>query len=351
MTEEQRNIQNEAEHVQQQIFPSKQYKPAIGYGGQFAVLIGLTGTFLFIGSLLTIIVTCSVFHLNLLSPNIRAEISAVLLRPENALFAQLLNTGFSFVSFFIPTIIVAAIANRKNPFAYIQFNTKISINQAAIIIVLIIFGMMLSGLLGELTEKIPLPATLLKKAKELEDNYNDALSGMIALKTVKDYLIALVVIALAPAIFEETFFRGGFQKILTGWTKNIWFSIIFTSLFFSAVHFSYFGFLSRFALGMLLGFVFYYSGNIWLNILLHFLNNGIAVTQLYFLVRSGKSIDKAMKEDVFQFNNNLYVLLGFTIAVIAIIVIVFKWFKTESKKINPDTAQVIPSISNNPFEE
>ena len=63
-------------------------------------------------------------------------------------------------------------------------------------------------------------------------------------------------------------------------------------------NFSFFGFLPRLALGLILGYVFYYSKNLWLNVLMHFLYNGIIVTQLYLATKKGQSIDKVMDESM-----------------------------------------------------
>ncbi len=317
-------------------------QPRINYGAQFAILLGFTGAAFVIAGIGMILTVTLVFHVDM------NNASTFLLKPENATKAQWLNTGFSFIAFFVPTIATAAIASNK-PFAYTNFNTKINWKQVVLVIVLVFFGMMLSGTLGALTEKIPLSPQLLKKAKALEDTYDEAVAAMATMKNFQQYLIALIVIALAPAIFEETLFRGGLQKILTGWTKNAWVSIIITAILFSLVHFSYFGFLSRFALGMLLGFVFYYSGNIWLNILLHFLNNAAAVTQLYFLLKSGKPIDKAMNDNLPGMSSNTWILLLMTTVVIGIIIFLFKRFKEETALVNPTATDIAPVINNNPF--
>ncbi len=106
----------------------------------------------------------------------------------------------------------------------------------------------------------------------------------------------MLIIALLPAIFEEVCFRGGIQNILTRWFKGPWIAIIITSIIFSAVHISYYGFFVRFALGVFLGLVFYYSGSLWLNILFHFLYNGVQVTALYFATMSSEAAGKKPKD-------------------------------------------------------
>jgi len=49
---------------------------------------------------------------------------------------------------------------------------------------------------------------------------------------------------------------------------------------------------------MILGYVFYYSRNIWMNITMHFMYNGLIVTQLYFAGLKGKNLDKTMDENM-----------------------------------------------------
>ena len=43
----------------------------------------------------------------------------------------------------------------------------------------------------------------------------------------------------------------------------------------------FFGFLPRFFLGMVLGYLFYYSGNLWMPIIAHFTNNALAILLMY----------------------------------------------------------------------
>ncbi|MBX5439773.1 MAG: CPBP family intramembrane metalloprotease, partial [Thermoflavifilum sp.] len=42
------------------------------------------------------------------------------------------------------------------------------------------------------------------------------------------------------------------------------------------------GFLPRFILGLMLGYVYAYSGSLWMAMIGHFVNNGVDVTLMYF---------------------------------------------------------------------
>jgi len=53
-----------------------------------------------------------------------------------------------------------------------------------LLVILIGFsGLVLSGALGELNQQIPLPASWLAKAKELEASYKQSMMAMIVMKT------------------------------------------------------------------------------------------------------------------------------------------------------------------------
>lgn len=264
-------------------------KPSINYPLQFAILLGLMGFFMIISAVLLSIIGTGLLHVPL------RDMPAAMNRVENADISRFLNTLASVLVFLFPAVLLARIVG-KQPFARLGFNTVMNGKQILLVIVITFASMVLSGALGELNERIPIPHKWWAKAKALEETYKAAMMVMAHMKNWTDYLLALLVLAMAPAIFEEVLFRGGFQQVFIGWTKSKWAGIIITSVLFSVVHFSYFGFLPRLALGIILGLVFFFSKNIWLNIFLHFLNNAFVVTQLYVLSRQGKSIEKAMDE-------------------------------------------------------
>ncbi len=292
-------------------------KPLVGFGSQFALLIGIFGVSLVLSSFLMGFIAAEVLNKPLL------QAGSELLKPENANLARVLNTVATFISFFIPAWIVAKVSSTA-PFNSLGFTKQLSIKQTVLVILITVTALFLSGSLAELNEKIPMPTSFIKKARELEELYKNAMLSMAKMNNIGDYFLSLLVIALAPAIFEEVFFRGGLQNILIGWTKNAWVGIIVTSIIFSAVHGSYFGFLPRVGLGIVLGLVYFNSKNIWLNIIMHFLNNAIVVTQMYYLTMMGKSIEKVMDESM---------PIWFGIFAITGLVILFKLFKIESGKV------------------
>jgi membrane protease YdiL (CAAX protease family) len=165
------------------------------------------------------------------------------------------------------------------------------VEQLSIVIALSIAGLLLSGALGDLTEKIPLSDNIRQWADSMEEQYKNALMAMTQMKSIMDLVFAILAVALIPSIMEELFFRASLQKILVDWSGKPYLSIVVTAIVFSAIHFSYFGFLSRMSLGIILGLVYYYTKTIWLPMLMHFIHNGIGVITLYMVRDDAKKID------------------------------------------------------------
>jgi membrane protease YdiL (CAAX protease family) len=91
------------------------------------------------------------------------------------------------------------------------------------------------------------------------------------------YTVNLFFIALVPAITEEFFFRGCLQNFVSKCFYNEHLAIIFAALLFSGFHGEFFGFFPRFLMGVMLGYMYVFSGSIWVNISAHFLNNALAL--------------------------------------------------------------------------
>jgi uncharacterized protein len=300
----------------------------ISYPLQFLMLLGLVGLFMIFGSILIAALGSNLLGISFF------QVPDALNRPQNANISRLLNTLATLIAFLIPAFVFAKIIS-KQPFSWLGFNKKINAKQLLMVVLITFAGMVLSGSLGMLNQQIPLSEGLLKQAQQLENTYKNAMMNMAHMTNFTDYLLSMLVMALAPAIFEEVLFRGAFQQVFVGWTKNAWAGIIITSILFSAIHFSFFGFLPRIALGLILGLIFFYTNNLWLSILLHFLNNGFVVTQLYILTAQGKSIDKVMDETM---------PIWWGIIALVILVVLFRLLITETELFKKEIPETIPEI-------
>jgi membrane protease YdiL (CAAX protease family) len=327
VNEEQLPLQNQPSITTFKDYIPQQQPPApMSYGVQFILLMSLI-----IGGLILAAIASAIIIFTMMGGSFSSLSVTEIMKPEHANANKVLQIASTLALFFAPAFVFALIVHRK-PLQYLGFNSKISPKQIGLVILVACTGLFLSGALGEINELIPISKGMRTYFKKLEDDYLQQMMAMIQMKNIVDYLVSLIVIALAPAIFEEVLFRGALQNLFTNWFKKPWVAILITSVIFSAIHMSYFGFLPRAMLGVVLGLLFYYSKNIWTNILAHFLNNGIAVTQIYILSQKGKIDKKALDAlNNTQFPVGIVILLAAT--TIFGMVIWLYLFKKESDKV------------------
>ncbi|MES1220026.1 MAG: CPBP family intramembrane glutamic endopeptidase [Bacteroidota bacterium] len=253
------------------------------YWAQLGILAGLMGAGLIFSGVVQ-------FLLLPIGPGDLKDLENKIFVPENAGILRVIQLFTTLLMFFVPTAVYAWICHKK-VFTHLGFRHAVNIKQAVIVIVIMMAALPLSGILSELTEKLPFSKATFAMFREAEDAYNKQINIIGRMDNLKDYLLSLFMLAVLPGIFEEVFFRGGVQNLLSRWWKMPILAIVVTSVIFSAVHGSYFGFLSRCVLGFVLGWMYYRTGNLWLNVIAHGFYNGTAVTVLYISKLRNPGVD------------------------------------------------------------
>jgi membrane protease YdiL (CAAX protease family) len=124
---------------------------------------------------------------------------------------------------------------------------------------------------------VPLPDWAL----DFENQAEETMRILLKMNSPLVFAANLVVIAILPGIGEELIFRGVLQKQL-GFIFNNRILAIWTAAFiFSAIHLQFEGFLPRMALGVVLGYLYYWTGNLWVPMIAHAFNNGIQIVIIY----------------------------------------------------------------------
>jgi membrane protease YdiL (CAAX protease family) len=118
-------------------------------------------------------------------------------------------------------------------------------------------------------------------ARQKEDVLTQATKMLTSFDTVGGLIVTLFVVAVLPAIGEELAFRGMIQKELLRGTNNAHLAIWVSAFVFSAIHVQFFGFIPRLLLGALFGYLYYWSDNLLVPIVAHFVNNAFGVISIY----------------------------------------------------------------------
>lgn len=94
-------------------------------------------------------------------------------------------------------------------------------------------------------------------------------------------IVAVVVIALIPAIGEEVLFRGIIQRKIFHKIGDMHVSIWTSAILFSAIHLQFYGFVPRMLLGAMFGYMYAWTRNLWTPIFAHFVNNAVTIVVVF----------------------------------------------------------------------
>jgi membrane protease YdiL (CAAX protease family) len=207
---------------------------------------------------------------------------------------------FIFFSSSLPFIIAAVLIPllvKASPSLYLQFTLPKQSKWFVLGILFVLLSLPLMGPLLELNKLIDFKAiseTFYDWLVLQENSNNNAYEAMIGEKSLINVLAALLFMALLPAIAEELFFRGFLLNVFNGIFRNMHMSILFSAFTFSLVHTQFLKIIPMFFLAVVFGYAVYWSGSVLTSIAAHFLNNALAVFQLYFLTDGDYS--KAMEQ-------------------------------------------------------
>jgi membrane protease YdiL (CAAX protease family) len=158
------------------------------------------------------------------------------------------------------------------------------------------------NLLGHINSQLALPSCLSdleQMMKSMEESAAVLTDSMLSTDSVLTMLANLLIIGLLPAVAEELTFRGVLQRLFqtspnTGIesAKVPHLAIWVTAILFSAIHMQFYGFVPRMLMGALFGYMLVWTGSMWIPMLMHFVNNGIAVLLYFISNKAGWDLDK-----------------------------------------------------------
>ncbi len=201
----------------------------------------------------------------------------------------LVNHLFSFI---LPAALTAWIFYRKNAPSELYLRKTPDLRSVLLAAALLIVSIPCVEYLYALNMKIHLPGWM----NNMEEQSDQLIKGILTTDRPYEFIFNLFLIAIIPAIGEEMVFRGTIQKQLSRIIPNPHVAIWTSAAIFSAVHFQFQGFFARMFLGALLGYLLYWTKNLWVPMAAHFLNNGLQVAGLYFSGLKASDLDKLQKD-------------------------------------------------------
>ena len=198
--------------------------------------------------------------------------------------------------FLLPSLILAYLC-AKAPWNWLLLDKKVDWTILLWAIGIMLVALPAINLTSHWNQQMVLPSWLSgleewMKNKEAEAEW--LTKQFMSVTTVSGLLVNLLLMAVLPALSEEITFRGVLQRLLSPKhsTLNSHLSSWLTAIIFSAIHMQFYGFVPRMLMGALFGYMLVWTGSLWVPMLMHFVNNGMAVLLYFMASRAGWDMDK-----------------------------------------------------------
>jgi membrane protease YdiL (CAAX protease family) len=205
-------------------------------------------------------------------------------------FLQVLySTGL----FLFPALL-AGFLIQKNTWDYLRANRNMQVSLLILVVLLMLVSIPWINYLGYLNEKLSLPerwSDLMEKIRQSDEQSWELMKSYLSTDNVWGLLFNVFMIALIPAIGEEFLFRGILQRIFREWFRSGHLAVWLAGILFSLAHYQFLGFMPRIILGVLFGYIFLWTGNIWFPVIAHFVNNAAGVIYYYLYLQERLGTD------------------------------------------------------------
>ena len=212
---------------------------------------------------------------------------------ESLKWLQFLQTVATFL---LPSILCAWLWDEGHkPFRWLKMDVPVQWQNILLAVVIMICAVPGINLLADLNSRVELPKSL-EFIEQILKSQEEAAAALterfLQADNIGGLLLNIGLMALLPAFSEELSFRGTLQQIIykdqngKEQSTKVHLAIWITAFIFSAIHMQFYGFVPRMLLGAMFGYVFVWSGSLWVPITMHFVNNGLAVLVYYLMGES-----------------------------------------------------------------
>jgi uncharacterized protein len=191
---------------------------------------------------------------------------------------------------------------------------------------------------NEWNQSLHLPAilkTMEGSLRTMEDQAAKAIDIIIYYDNVPQFLVIFFLVAILPAVGEELLFRGIVQNEISQIFRNPHTAIFLSAFLFSFVHFQFFGFFPRMLLGILFGYLYYWSGNLLIPISIHCFNNGLTLINMNMLKEKKTEIDLSSTQSL----SPTFIIFSLVISVVLLYI-----YRQVSLKFNKEDERMAENI-------
>ncbi len=259
--------------------------PVVFFITRMFILAGMMLSFALIAYSIAVYTSKAIFGIDYLAnPSLLTDFTA----PSNLKALKYIQALTSAGMFIYPAWYFCK-ALHQTPAEFLKLNRKTTLTEIVLSVAVVLAAMPFVSWLVYANSFIQLPASMVQLEQELkaaEELAAQLTQAFVKADTLDVLWVNIIVIAVLPAIGEEFLFRGVLQNFVRLTTGKKHFAVWMIAIVFSAFHGQFYGFIPRLILGAALGYAYLFTGNLWISIVMHFVNNAFAVVSSYTPIKN-----------------------------------------------------------------
>ena len=215
--------------------------------------------------------------------------------------AMILMQIISAIGMFILPVFIYVKSFEAAPLHFLKINKVPSLRAILFTIVIFFMANFVLDLLVKLMYLIPfenMNSEWVKTMLQAEIDNETTLKSFLDFKSPLKFIVVFFMMAILPAVGEELTFRGVLMNLVHENSKNYITAILVSAFVFALIHLQLHNFLALFFMGLVLGYVYFLTKNLWVAIIAHLFNNGIIVVMSYLNNINMLSFDFSEKDDM-----------------------------------------------------
>lgn len=221
---------------------------------------------------------------------------------KNVTYLRIILCSNQVLMFLLPALIAAYLAYSKHWKFALGFERPPHLFWVFVCLVWWAFSLPLLQFMYWVNLQLPMAEWL----KDMDNNQNELIEFILQYKNGFEFLLAVFLVSVLPAICEELFFRGFLQRQLVRFLGSETAAVIAGAFIFSAIHLQFQGFLPRMFMGAMMGFALVWTRSLWTPIIMHAAHNLVSIVGFLFL-----GMKASDQESEFEYLNDHFLLYMF----------------------------------------
>ena len=181
--------------------------------------------------------------------------------------------------FILPAVLTMAILY-KRPLHVMGLDRAPSWCAVAIVALFYVVSLPAMNWLVDLNKAMSLPSWMAgveQAMRSMEDEATQTTLQLLDIDSFWQFIFTVAVVGVMAGLSEEMLFRGAMLRTMQDSRLGKHAVVWMTAILFSALHMQFYGFVPRMLLGVWLGYLLVWTGNLWVPIIAHTMNNSTVV--------------------------------------------------------------------------